>query len=153
MSMDLDTRNRLRIVAMIDIVKAVAILSIGLGILRAQSHALEHGGVALMRILDLDSSIGAPHQFLELLHVADLQHGMLMMFAAAYAVLRFVEAYGLWFTRSWARWLGLFSSGMYVPFELYYFVKSTGWTTFSVLAINLIVLWLLWPNKKLKTFY
>jgi uncharacterized membrane protein (DUF2068 family) len=148
MSLELNPRRRLRIVAVIDIIKGVTILSVGLGILRAQSHVLEHGGQALLRLLDLDPAQGAAFRFIEFLHAADLEHGLLMIFAAAYALLRFIEAYGLWFTRSWARWLGLISSGIYVPFELYYFIKSPGWTTLSVLSINLIVLWLLWPSKK-----
>jgi uncharacterized membrane protein (DUF2068 family) len=148
MALELNPRRRLRIVAIIDIIKGITILSAGLGILRAQSHVLENGGHILLRLLDLDPVQGAPHRFLEFLHAADMEHGLLMVFAAAYAVLRFVEAYGLWFARSWARWLGLISSGMYVPFELYYFIKSPGWTTLVVLSINLIVVWLLWPSKK-----
>ena len=46
----LNPRIRLRIVAVIDVIKGIAILSVGLGILRAQSHVLEHGGQALMRM-------------------------------------------------------------------------------------------------------
>ncbi len=143
----LSARKRLRIVSIIDIIKGVVILSAGLGILRAQSHVLEHGGQALMRMLDLNQNLGAPHKFIELLHAADMQHGLLMLFAATYALIRFVEAYGLWLSKAWARWLGLISSGMYVPVELYYFIKSPGWTTLVVLAINLGVVWLLWPKK------
>ncbi len=152
MSMTLDARRRLRIVSIIDIIKGVAILSVGLGILHAQSHVLEHGGQVLIRMLDLNENLGAPHKFIQLLHAADMKHGLLMVFAAAYALLRFVEAYGLWFARTWARWLGLFSAGMYVPVELYYFIKSPGWTTFGVLSVNLIVVWLLWPNKNKPEF-
>jgi len=150
MTMALNPRRRLRIVAIIDIIKGVTILSVGLGILQAQSHVLEHGGQALMRMLDLNQNLGAAHQLILFLHAADLQHGLLMAFAASYAALRFAEAYGLWFARAWARWLGLISSCLYVPFELYYFIKSPGWTTFGVLSINLVVIWLLWPVKKSK---
>ncbi len=148
MSLNLNPRKRLRIVAVIDIIKGSTILAMGLGILRAQSHVLEQGGQSLLRLLDLDPTQGAPYKFLEFLHAADMEHGLLMLCAAAYALLRFVEAYGLWFTKSWARWLGLISSGIYVPFELYYFIKSPSWTTFIVMSINLIVVWLLWPSKK-----
>lgn len=152
MSITLGARRRLRIVSIIDIIKGIVILSVGLGILRAQSHVLEHGGQALMRMLDLNQNLGAPHKFIELLHAADMQHGLLMLFAVAYALIRFVEAYGLWFGKAWARWLGLVSSGMYVPFELYYFIKSPGWTTLAVLGVNLCVVRLLWPNKKRQVF-
>lgn len=152
MSIELNPRRRLRIVAIIDIFKGIIFLAMGLGVLRGKSNVLEHAGQVLLRLLDLDPSAGVPFKFLGFLHAADMEHGLLMIFAAAYALLRFVEAYGLWFTRAWARWLGLISSGMYVPFELYYFIKSPGWTTFIVLSINLIVVWLLWPSKKSKTF-
>jgi len=151
MSMNLNPRRRLRIVAIIDIVKGLLILSIGLGILRGKSNVLEHGGEILLRLLDLDPTQGVPFKFLEFLQAADMEHGLLMICAAAYALLRFVEAYGLWHMKSWARWLGLISSGMYVPFELYYFIKSPGWSTFIVMSINLIVVWLLWPSKKPNT--
>lgn len=150
MSMHLDSRKRLRIVAIIDILKGSAILAVGFGIMQADSHVLEHGGNFLMRLLDLDPKFGAPSKFIGFLRAADLEHGLLMVFAAAYALLRFAEAYGLWFTRNWARWLGLVSSGMYVPFELYYFIKSPAWTTLGVLSVNLIVVWLLWPTRKRK---
>ena len=152
MAIKLDSRRRLRIVSIIDIVKGLTILFVGLGILQAHSHVLEQGGNFLMHLLDLDPNQGAPQKFIELMHAADLRHGLLMIFATLYALLRFFEAYGLWFSRNWARWLGLISAGMYVPFEIFYFIKSPGWTTFSVLCVNLFVVWLLWPNKKTKYY-
>ena len=141
-------KGRLRTVAVIDVIKGIVILGIGLGILSAQSHVLENGGVSLLRLLDIDPTLGAARRFLLLLHVADSEHGLLTLAAAGYATLRFVEAYGLWLVRGWARWLGIFSAGIYVPFELYYFVKGPSLTTLSVMLLNLIVLWLLWPRPK-----
>jgi uncharacterized membrane protein (DUF2068 family) len=128
-ALHLDARRKLRVVALIDVVKGVSILAIGLGILGANSHVLEHGGAALLR-------------------AADSEHGLLSLAAAAYASLRFIEAYGLWRLRGWARWLGLVSAGLYVPFELYYLVRQPSLTSAGVLAINLAVLWLLWPNRR-----
>ena len=37
--------------------------------------------------------------------------------AAAYSIVRFVEAYGLWRARAWAEWFALISGALYVPFE------------------------------------
>ena len=96
----------------------------------------------------IDPALGQPRKFLGLLHAADTEHGLLVLAAVAYAALRFVEAYGLWFMRGWARWLGIFSAGIYVPFELYYFIRTPSLTSASVMAINLAVLWLLWPNSR-----
>jgi uncharacterized membrane protein (DUF2068 family) len=146
-ALHLDARRKLRIVAVVDVVKGLSILAIGLGLLGASSHVLEAGGATLLRLLDLDPASGIPRKFLALLHAADTEHGLLTLAASAYAALRFVEAYGLWRLRGWARWLGLVSAGVYVPFELYYFVRQPSLASAGVLAINLVVLWLLWPNR------
>jgi uncharacterized membrane protein (DUF2068 family) len=147
-ALHLNARRKLRIVAVVDMVKGATILAIGFGILSAHSHVLENGGVSLLRQLDIDATLGVPRKFLALLHAADTEHGLLTLAAVAYAALRFIEAYGLWFMRNWARWLGIFSAGIYVPFELYYFVRDTNLTSASVLSINLVVLWLLWPRRR-----
>jgi uncharacterized membrane protein (DUF2068 family) len=146
-ALHLNARRKLRIVAVIDMVKGAAVLAIGFGILSAHSHVLENGGVSLLRLLDINPGLGVARRFLALLHAADSEHGLLTIAAVAYAALRFVEAYGLWFMRNWARWLGLVSAGIYVPFELYYLFRTPNWTSVSVLAINLAVLWLLWPRS------
>jgi uncharacterized membrane protein (DUF2068 family) len=143
----LPPRRKLRVVAIIDIVKAVVILAAGLGVLEARSTVLENGGLALLHLLDLDPTRGAARAFLDLMHGADQNHGVLATVAGAYALLRLVEAYGLWFGRNWARWLGLVSAGIYVPFELVYLVRKPSPTSVGVLAVNLIVLWLLWPRR------
>lgn len=147
-ALHLDARRKLRIVSVVDIIKGVTILAIGFGILSAHSHVLENGGVSLLRLLDIDPTLGVARKFLSLLHAADSEHGLLTLAAVAYAALRFFEAYGLWFMRNWARWLGLVSAGIYVPFELYYLVRDPSLTSVSVLTVNLIVLWLLWPRPK-----
>jgi uncharacterized membrane protein (DUF2068 family) len=147
-ALHLNARRKLRIVAVVDFFKGLTILAIGFGILSAHSHVLENGGVSLLRLLDIDPTLGVPRKFLALLHAADTEHGLLTIAAVAYAALRFVEAYGLWFMRNWARWLGIISCSLYVPFELYYFIRDTNLTSASVLSINLIVLWLLWPGRK-----
>jgi len=146
-ALHLNVRRKLRIVAVVDVVKGAIILAIGFGLLNAHSHILENGGVSLLRMLDIDATLGVPRKFLALLHAADTEHGLLGLAASAYAALRFAEAYGLWFARAWARWLALVSAGVYVPFEVYYLIKDPGWTTFGVLVLNLAVLWLLWPRS------
>jgi uncharacterized membrane protein (DUF2068 family) len=143
----LPPRRKLRIVALIDVVKAGTVLAAGLGLLKANSTVLEHGGRTLLRLLELDPSNGIAHAFLALMQGADRNHGVLAFVAGAYAALRLVEAYGLWFERNWARWLGLFSAGIYVPFEIAYLVRTPNLIGAAVLAVNLAVLWLLWPRR------
>ena len=143
----LPPQRKLRIVALIDVAKAATVLAAGLGLLEANSTVLEHGGRTLLRLLELDPTNGIAHAFLALMQGADRNHGVLATVAGAYAALRLVEAYGLWFARNWARWLGLFSAGIYVPFEIAYLVRQPNAIGVAVLAVNLAVLWLLWPRR------
>ncbi|MGB7584001.1 MAG: DUF2127 domain-containing protein [Terriglobales bacterium] len=59
--------------------------------------------------------------------------------AGTYAILRFVEAYGLWYARTWAEWIALVSASMYVPFEIYKIIHRQSLFHISVLVINLII--------------
>jgi uncharacterized membrane protein (DUF2068 family) len=56
-----------------------------------------------------------------------------------YAILRFVEAYGLWYARTWAEWIALISGSLYVPFEIYKLIHRQSLFHISVLVINLAI--------------
>ena len=64
---------------------------------------------------------------------------LLIMLAAIYALMRFVEAYGLWFEKRWAEWFALVSGGVYLPVELYELAKGFSWLKMGVFAINLVI--------------
>jgi uncharacterized membrane protein (DUF2068 family) len=68
--------------------------------------------------------------------------------AAAYSVLRFVEAYGLWYARAWAEWIALVSGTLYLPFEVYKLVHRQSVFHISVLLVNLaVVLYMIYALK------
>jgi len=73
---------------------------------------------------------------------------------STYAVLRFVEAYGLWYARTWAEWIALISGSLYVPFEIYKLIHRQSFFHISVLVINLaIVLYMAYLLKTGKGHY
>lgn len=59
--------------------------------------------------------------------------------AGAYSILRFVEAYGLWYARAWAEWIALISGAIYLPFEIYKLLHRQSLFHVSVLVINLAI--------------
>ncbi len=59
--------------------------------------------------------------------------------AISYSVLRFLEAYGLWYARAWAEWIALVSGALYLPFEIYKVVHRQSVFHVSVLLINLAI--------------
>lgn len=88
----------------------------------------------------------------------DPQHGALALFARqispgavhwaaavviAYGVLHLFEAWGLWRAKVWASWLGCVAAALYLPLDLYALWHHRGWAALTVLAINLLVVWVL----------
>ncbi len=46
---------------------------------------------------------------------------------------------GLWRVKAWASLLGCVSAAIYLPFDIYAIIHHPGWPSWSVLAINLLV--------------
>ena len=68
--------------------------------------------------------------------------------AVAYSVLRFVEAYGLWYARAWAEWIALISGTLYLPFEIYKLIHKQSLFHISILLINVaVVLYMVYALK------
>lgn len=62
-----------------------------------------------------------------------------------YAVIRFVEATGLWLEREWAEWFALISGALYLPWEVYELVHRPTHIKWIILGVNtLIVLYMAW---------
>jgi uncharacterized membrane protein (DUF2068 family) len=87
--------------------------------------------------------------YYDTIHAAEkvTPHGIwLFVFGVVlYAIIRFIEARGLWLEREWAEWFALLSGAMYLPWEIYELVRRQNalkWIIFSVNVI--IVLYLLW---------
>ncbi len=68
--------------------------------------------------------------------------------AVSYSVLRFVEAYGLWYARAWAEWIALVSGAIYLPFEIYKVAHRQSLFHISVLLVNVaVVLYMVYELK------
>jgi uncharacterized membrane protein (DUF2068 family) len=128
----------LRIVALFEGAKGTIVLLAGFGIL-----ALIHEGVyeaveQLVRHLHINPARHYPRIFIDAAtHVTDLQLWVLAFSALCYAIVRLVEAYGLWMRMAWAEWFGLLTGGMYIPLELFEVTRKATWSKISILVVNL----------------
>jgi uncharacterized membrane protein (DUF2068 family) len=59
--------------------------------------------------------------------------------ATIYAMVRFIEAWGLWNRRVWAEWFALLSGAIYLPFELMKVAERANWERVGVLATNIVI--------------
>jgi uncharacterized membrane protein (DUF2068 family) len=116
------------------------VLLAGFGLMRLVHRDAAHAAEALVDRLHLDAAKKYPRIFLDLAaNATDLQLWGLAGLALAYALLRFAEAYGLWFQRRWAQWIAAVSGGIYVPVEIYELARSITWIKVAALLLNAAV--------------
>jgi uncharacterized membrane protein (DUF2068 family) len=134
----------IRVVAAVEFIKGALVLFAGAGLLTLLHRDVGQVAEQLIRHLHLDPASHAPQIFIDLAgRVTSRDLWLLAIGAAVYAVVRLVEAYGLWCDRVWAEWFGAISGLIYVPFELHALTKSVTPLKLTTLAVNLAVVWIL----------
>jgi len=140
-------------VALFEATKGVIVLLAGFGLLSLLHHDLRALAIALVGRLHLEASHHYPSVFIEAAsRTTDSRLWFIAVIGFVYAAFRFVEAYGLWFCRTWAEWLALISGGIYLPLEVYEVFRRLTWMRVSALVANIVVViaiaLVLWRNKR-----
>lgn len=136
----------LRTVAIFEALKGVLVLAVGFGLLRLMHRDVEEFAEHLVRRMHLNPASHFPHIFiLAASKVHDSNLWKYALGALAYSIVRFVEAYGLWFRLLWAEWFAIASGALYIPVEVIELVRHPTRTKILVLVFNgLIVAYLVY---------
>lgn len=130
----------LRGVALLEAAKGSLVLLAGAGALSFIHRDAQHFADRLVRHMHLDPASHTPRIFLEFATKAtDSRLAMLAAFAATYALVRFVEAFGLWHEKRWAEWFAAVSGAIYIPFEILNLFHGHLWLSLAALAVNIAV--------------
>jgi uncharacterized membrane protein (DUF2068 family) len=133
-------RRGLRVVAVFEGAKGGLVLVTGFGLLAFLHRGLHNAAEEVVRHLHLNPARHYPRIFLDAAaHVTDTQLRLLALSAFLYAVVRFIEAFGLWHRKRWAAWFGVLSGGVYVPVELFEVAHRLSWARLTALAVNLAI--------------
>ena len=115
-------------------------LAAGFGLLALVHRDAQQVAEQLVSHLHLNPASRYPRIFLDAAAaLTEPQARLLVVGATAYALVRFVEAYGLWRGRRWAEWFAAVSGAIYIPFELYELHHRGGWIAPAALALNILV--------------
>lgn len=127
----------LRTVAAFEAGKGLLVLATGLGLMSLLHHDAQRAAESIVRQLHLNPARHYPRVFLEAAaRVTDTRLWLLASGAFAYAVVRCVEAYGLWRARAWAQWFAILSGAIYLPIEIYALIHHATALKAVVLLIN-----------------
>jgi uncharacterized membrane protein (DUF2068 family) len=115
-------RRALHGIAMFEAFKGLAVLAGSFGLLSLLHHDVRRLAHELVAHLGMNPEGRYP---VVLLHYADILAStdlrLLVTVAIGYAVMRLIEAYGLWKDLAWGEWVGALSGGLYIPFEIRHF--------------------------------
>ena len=130
----------LRVLAGFEASKGLLVLLVALGL-----HSMHRRHITPLELLLDREGWLAHHRHLHgavIRAASHLNDGTLVLLAwaaLAYAGARFIEAYGLWHQRTWAEWIALLSTAMYVPWELVELIRRPSLATFGLLATSVAV--------------
>ncbi|GGP22409.1 DUF2127 domain-containing protein [Silvimonas iriomotensis] len=146
-------QRTLRTIAAFEALKGLAALAAGIGLLGFVHHDIRHLALDLIGHAGLSPYAHYPAVLLRYADIVqDANLRFLIPAALAYVVLRFAEAWGLWYDRAWAQWLGAISGAIYIPFEVHHlFSKPTVTSALVVLGNAGIVIFLaarVWQQRR-----
>ena len=130
----------LKIVALFETFKGILALFAGAGMFFMTRHSIQLSLGQLVKHLHLDPEQGFSKIIIDAAgNLTDNRIRIIFIFAVLYALMRFVEAYGLWFVRRWAEWFALISGCVYLPIELIELAKGFTWLKIALVVINIVV--------------
>ncbi|HEX9078234.1 MAG TPA: DUF2127 domain-containing protein [Desulfuromonadaceae bacterium] len=130
----------LHVVALFEGAKGVLVLAVGFELLSFIHKDIHEAAMRLVEHLHFNPASHYPRIFLDLTeHINDTRLWSMALAAAAYSVVRLVEAVGLWQKKAWAEWFGVLTGGMYIPVELFEVARKATWPRVTVLAVNSVV--------------
>jgi uncharacterized membrane protein (DUF2068 family) len=116
----------LRTVALFEFIKGLAVLTVGMSALLLLHTDVQAAADHLVERLHADPAWWATHEFIKLVSdLTDTRIKLVAFFAAFYATVRVIEAYGLWHDLPWAEWFAVISAAIYLPVEILHIYRIT----------------------------
>lgn len=123
--------------AAFEALKGGLVLLAGFGFLALVHQDVQAVAERLVERSHLNPASRYPRIFLQAAGAfTDARLWLLAAGAGAYALVRFVEAYGLWRGRRWAEWFAALSGGIYVPIEVWELAHGVTWPKVAALVVN-----------------
>jgi uncharacterized membrane protein (DUF2068 family) len=108
-----DRFSGLKAIATFEATKGGLVLAAGCGVLAVAHHHIQNWADQIVRGFHLNPARHYPQVFLQLATTTtDPRLCSMAAGAFCYAIVRFIEAYGLWRSRAWAEWFAVLSGGL-----------------------------------------
>jgi uncharacterized membrane protein (DUF2068 family) len=135
-----------RAVASVEFAKGVIVVLAGLGAFSMRHRDIWGIAESFLEFFHVNPYHRYVGVFIDLVsRVSDVRLWKIAVVAGLYVVLRFVEAYGLWYALPWAEWMAAITGAIYIPFEAVDFFRRPSWFRLCVIVVNAaVVLYMLY---------
>ena len=141
-------RASLRIIAVWEAVKGALVILAAAVAVKLLHTDVDHAIDMIVDHLHLDPAGHTSRVFMQAAaHLTDTRLVLIAAGAIVYALIRFVEAWGLWYQKTWGWLLGIASAALYLPLEVFEIFRRFTWVSVGLLAINVLIIALLWGNR------
>jgi uncharacterized membrane protein (DUF2068 family) len=145
----------LRAVAIFEAIKGTLALFAGFGLLAIIPAEARDDAMELVARLHLNPGKHYPSVFVRLMeNAANAQLWLIAALVVVYALVRLLEAYGLWRSRAWAEWVAAVSGTIYIPFEIYEISRGVSSIKVAALVLNITIVaymcYALWRSSRNK---
>jgi uncharacterized membrane protein (DUF2068 family) len=131
----------LRAVAVLEAVKGLLVLLLGLGLLSLLHKDFEDVAENFLFRLHISAGHRVGRAIIDAVSkLTDARLWGIAGAAAAYSAVRFTEAWGLWNRRVWAEWFALLSGALYLPVEILKLAERASWLHISLFVGNVAIL-------------
>ena len=139
----------LRAVALLEIMKAMLAIAGAIGLFTLRHRDIGDIVENLIESLHLNPAHRVVQALIEAAdRIGEKKIAAMICVAAAYAIIRFIEAYGLWNGRTWAEWFAILSGSAYLPWEIIEVIKHHSAVRWAVLIVNiLVVLYMIYVRR------
>ncbi|MGP0099763.1 MAG: DUF2127 domain-containing protein [Terriglobales bacterium] len=134
-----------RMVATFEFLKGIIVLMAGLGVFSMRHKDIWGVAESFLEFFHVNPYRHYVGVFIDLVsRLSDVRLWKIALVASIYVILRFIEAYGLWYIRPWAEWMAIASGSIYIPFEVADMLRRPDGIRLLIIVVNVaIVLYML----------
>jgi uncharacterized membrane protein (DUF2068 family) len=146
------SKKILRLLSLFEAGKGLLVLLVGAGLLSLIHKNAQQEAAEIVKIFHLNPARHYPEIFMNTItNLGNVRLWFLSISAALYSLIRFAEAYGLWYDRLWAIWFAVASSALFLPMELYEVTEKFTVARTIILLMNTLLIFYLFRLSRRRT--
>jgi len=146
------SKKILRLLSLFEAGKGLLVFLVGFGLVSLVHKSAQQEAAEIVKFFHLNPARHYPEIFINTLtNLSDARLWLLSISAIIYSLIRFAEAYGLWYNRLWAIWFAIASSALFLPMELSELIENLTIVRIVIILLNILLVFYLLRLSRQRT--